>query len=193
MTESLNGWPGLPDGDPRIHTAKIPGLGREVTLARACMPLVLHFLAAWHKEMTPRMKLFKGPIDGWEYRNARQASGSLSNHGSGTAVDVLYTTVLPADGQKHMTPAELRILDRILSRYVCADGHRVLANGEWWRRADGMHTELSQGWDRCALRDTTAADVAYVIRKLRIQPDGTTRTLTAHMLHLLHLKRIASS
>jgi hypothetical protein len=200
---SLNGWPVLDDGDPRIATGTIPGVGRPVTCARAALPVFLHFYAAWQKEMGTRMSIKTGPIDGHEVRQARAASG-YSNHASGTAVDVLYDTVLPADGEPHMTAAEKTKLDKILSRYVTTDGHRILANGEWWRspHCDGMHTELSQGWDRGALRNTTAADVANVIKRLGIKPDGTVSPLqkvinvikpkpkvplSAHQAHLAHL------
>jgi len=172
---SLNGWPVLDDGDPRIATGIIPSVGRPVTCARAALPVFLHFYAAWQKEMGPRMSIKTGPIDGHEVRQSRAAKG-YSNHASGTAVDVLYNTVLPADGEPHMTAAEKANLDKILSRYVTTDGHRILANGEWWRspHCDGMHTENSQSWDRGALRNTTAADVANVIKRLGIKPDGTT-------------------
>lgn len=173
MATSLNGWTAFSDyGDSRLSTGIIPGTTRKVTLAKAVLPLFLHFLAAWNKEMPARLKLGKGPIDGFEPRQARASSG-LSNHASGTAVDVRYD-VLYADGQRHMTDEEQAILRRILSRYVTKDGHWVLANGWKWNRVDEMHTELSQGWDYGAKRNTTPADVQEVIRKLRIKPDGTT-------------------
>jgi hypothetical protein len=204
MATSINGWPVLDDGDPRIATGIIPGVGRPVTMARACLPVFLHFYAAWQKEMGPRMSIKTGPIDGWEVRQSRVPGAGFSNHASASACDVLYDTVLPADGEPHMTAAEKAKLDKILSRYVTSDGHRILANGEWWKPpyCDGMHTELSQGWDRGALRNTTAADVANVIKKLGIKPDGTVSPLqkiinvikpkpkaplSAHQAHLAHL------
>ena len=136
-------------------------------------PLFAAFFADWQKEMPSRMSLNPGPTDGYNYRPSRMTSG-LSNHSSGTAVDVLYSSVLPADGKGHMTATEKQILDRILSRYVTTDGHRVLANGEWWDvpHRDGMHTELSQSWDRGARRNTNLADVKNVIKRLNIDADG---------------------
>jgi peptidoglycan hydrolase-like protein with peptidoglycan-binding domain len=79
-----------------------------------------------------------------------------------------------------MTVEETAILKRILSRYVCTDGHHVLANGFAWqpgRFADEMHTELSQAWDskNGAKRNTTIADVEQVIARLAIGPDGRSR------------------
>ena len=171
---SLNGWPVLDDGDSRIATGIIPGVGRPVTCAKAALPVFLHFYAAWQKEMGARMSIKVGPIDGHEVRQSRAASG-YSNHASGTAVDVLYDSVLPADGEPHMTAAEKVTLEKILKRYTTSDGHRILANGEWWHSpyCDGMHTELSQAWDRGAKRNTTPQDVANVIHRLGIKANGT--------------------
>lgn len=136
-------------------------------------PLFASFFADWQREMPKRMSLNPGPTDGYNYRPSRFVSG-LSNHSSGTAVDVLYSSVLPADGQGHMTKEEKDILSNILDRYKTKDGHHVLANGEWWNvpHRDGMHTELSQSWDRGAKRNTTLADVKEVIELLNIDADG---------------------
>jgi hypothetical protein len=174
---SLNGWPVLDDGDPRIATGVIPGTDRKLTLARACLPLFLHFCAAWNKEMPARLKLtdHRNEVDGHEVRQARNAN-AYSNHASGTAVDLAYR-VLWADNQRHMTDEERTILKRILSRYVTSDGHWVLGNGYAWGKVDEMHTELNQSWEVGAKRDTTAADVQNVIKRLGIKPDGTTTVI----------------
>ena len=173
MAISLNGWTAIRfRADPRLRTVKVPGTKRQVTVARNAAPLFAAFLADWNERMPARLKLDKGPLDGWNYRPSRLEKG-LSNHSSGSAVDARYD-VLKADGKKHMTAAEKKILDGILAEYVTTDGHRVLANGAWWRstNVDEMHTELSQGWDRGAKRTTTNADVANVIKHLKIDKNG---------------------
>jgi hypothetical protein len=171
MGVSLNGWPTIKSAnDPRLKTMKIPGTQRTVRLRRGVAPVFAAFLADWHKEMPERLKLNKGPVDSWVYREARTNTG-FSNHASGTAVDLRYD-VLKADGKPHMTKEEMAILDRILDRYKTADGHRILANGEWWNKEDGMHTELSQGWDRGAKRNTTLKDVKEVQKRLKINNNG---------------------
>jgi len=43
-----------------------------------------------------------------------------------------------------------------------------------------MHTELSQGWEWGAKRDTTPADVREVIVRLGIRPDGTVAPTVGH-------------
>ena len=48
----------------------------------------------------------------------------------------------------------------------------VIANGEWWNKEDGMHTELSQDWDRGAKRNTTLKDVKEVQKRLKINANG---------------------
>lgn len=171
MATSLNGWPGIRlRVDPRLRSIKIPGTNRQITVRREAAPLFAAFLADWQKEMPDRLKLDTGPIGGWNYREARLTTG-LSNHSSGTAVDVRWD-VLKADGKPHMNANEKAILNKILDRYKTDDGHRVLANGEWWNHKDGMHTELSQSWDRGAKRNTTLADVRNVIKRLKIDKDG---------------------
>lgn len=176
MAISLNKWTAIPriSGklDPRLRTITVPGTVRKVTLNRAAAPLFASFLADWNREMPARLKLDKGPVDGWVYRKSRFTTG-LSNHASGSAVDVRYDVLKP-DNQRHMTDAELRTLKKILKRYVTADGHHVLANGYAWKAVDEMHTELSQGWDtkNGAKRYTTKADVDEVIATLKIDRNG---------------------
>lgn len=171
MATSLNGWRAIRfRADPRLRTLEIPGTKRKITVAREAAPLFAAFLADWNREMPDRLKLDTGPVDSYNFRLSRFTTG-LSNHSSGTAVDVRYDVLKP-DGKPHMNAREKAILNKILDRYVTSDGHRVLANGEWWKKADGMHTELSQSWDRKALRNTTAADVREVIKRLKIDKNG---------------------
>lgn len=171
MATSLNGWTVIKQwADPRLRAIKIPGTDRTVRLRRAVAPVFASFLADWHAEMPDRLKLDKGPVDGWTYRQSR-FSTNYSNHASGTAVDLRYDVLKP-DGRPHMTQTEKKILNKILDRYKTTDGHRIFANGEWWNKPDGMHTELSQSWDRGAKRDTTFKDVKQVQKLLGIDKNG---------------------
>ena len=174
MAKSLNGWTAIEDGNSKdLRTITIPGTKQKIKVQTEVAPLMAAYLADWQREMPDRMKIANGPVAGWAYRKSRFTSG-LSNHSSGTAVDVLWTTELPADGKPHMNKNEKDILDKILGRYVTGDGHRVLANGEWWNppHCDGMHTEISQSWDRGCKRNTTIEDVREVIKKLHIDNNG---------------------
>lgn len=171
MAKSLNRWPVIRSAaDPRLRRIRIPGTKRTVRVRRGAAPVFAAFLADWNREMPARLKLHTGPVDGWVFRKSR-FSKNYSNHASGTAVDLRYDVLKP-NGQKHMTKEERLILDGILDRYKTKDGHRIFANGEWWRKADGMHTELSQSWDRGAKRNTTFKDVKEVQRRLGINKKG---------------------
>lgn len=176
MTTSLNGWAGIPASGPALATRRIPGTTRSVTLQVDALPLFLAYLADWHKTVMPidGSPAYLGP-DGWEYRQARTGAG-LSNHASGTAVDVRYD-VLKADHQRHMTPTQIAAVHRLLDKYVDANGRRVFGWGGDWKigtYCDEMHTELAQSWAAGAQgRSTTLADVRAVIKHLGIRPDGT--------------------
>jgi len=168
---SLNGWGAIPSARSiNLRTMTIPGTDRVIRLNKHVAPLFAAYLSDWHRRMPERLKLNKGPVDSWVYREARNASG-FSNHASGTAVDLRYDVLKP-DGKRHMTDKEMEILDAILNEYKTRDGHRILANGEWWKKADGMHTELSQDWDRGAKRNTTLKDVQEVQKLLGIDRNG---------------------
>lgn len=171
MATSLNGWTVIKKwSDTRLRTIKIPGTSRTIRVRRAVAPVLASFLSDWHEEMPQRLKLDEGPVDGWVYRKSRFVD-KYSNHASGTATDVRYDVLKP-DGKPHMNMTEKRTLNKILDRYTTGDGHRIFANGEWWRKPDGMHTELSQSWDRGAKRDTTFDDVKEVQKLLGIDKNG---------------------
>lgn len=176
MSTSLNGWPGIATVGPALASGVVPGTTRRVTTVKAALPLFLAYLADWHREVMPidGSTAYRGP-DGWLYRESR-TGGGLSNHASGTAVDVRYD-VLKADHQRHMTAAQTAAVHRLLDRYVSATGRRVFGWGGDWTvgtYCDEMHTELAQSWATGAQgRTSTPADVAEVIARLRIRPDGT--------------------
>jgi hypothetical protein len=176
VTTSLNGWAGISTSGPALARRVVPGTGRAVTLQVDALPLFLAFLADWHKTVMPidGKPTYLGP-DGWEYREARTGAG-LSNHASGTAVDVRYD-VLKADHQRHMTDAQIAAVHRLLDKYVDKDGRRVFGWGGDWKvgvYCDEMHTELAQSWAIGARgRATTKADVLAVVARLGIRPDGT--------------------
>ena len=181
MAKSLNGWPVIKKwADPRLRAIQIPGTNRTVRLRRGVAPVFAAFLADWNAEMPARLKLNKGPVDGWTFRKSRFVN-KYSNHASGTAVDLRYDVLKP-DGKPHMNQTEKKTLNKILDRYKTADGHRIFANGEWWNKPDGMHTERFQSWDRWALRNTTFKDVKEVQKILGIDKNGNRNILDEEAL-----------
>lgn len=175
METSLNGWTAIKDShSPNLIGITIPTTNHTIHAAKGPHIVFAAYLADWNRLMTDRLKLTdKQMVACWVYRQARSGAG-LSNHSSGTAVDVCWNTVLKADNKKHMTAEENTILKKILSFYVTSDGHHILSNGEHWGQSDGMHTELSQGWDKeaGAKRTTTMKDVIEVINILKIDSHG---------------------
>ena len=89
MPTSINGWPVLdspPWSDVRLGTKPIPACPtRKLTMNKDVLPLFLAFASDYHREIAP---LDTGALDDWsyDYRIAR-ASGSWSDHSSGTAID----------------------------------------------------------------------------------------------------------
>lgn len=175
-TRSLNGWPGIESSSaPDLATGAVPGTKQRVTMQRDVLPLFLAFLADWNRTVMPLDATGELGPDGWSYRPARTGDG-LSNHASGTAVDIRYD-VLRADRRRHMTAAQVDAVHRLLAKYVDGDGRRVLGWGGDWSDAnvDEMHVELAQSWAVGARgRRTVKADVFAVIKRLGIRPDGTT-------------------
>jgi hypothetical protein len=160
---SLNGWVAIANSsDPRLKWQPIPGTSRKVLVRRVAGPLFGAFCADWNRLMPERLKLDKGPVDGWEYRDAR-TTARLSNHASGSAVDLRYDVLL-ADGKSHMTAIEKQVLADILAIYVLADGRCVFRSGAYWNTVDEMHMEIAPGM--------TVRDVKSVIKRLRIDADG---------------------
>lgn len=93
MATSQNGWRALQSGDRLLHTWIIPTKGGNVRLtmrngsAGFLLAIVVHFIAN-------RVERVVGPVlDDWgvAYRLVRGSATDLSNHASGTAVDVNAT------------------------------------------------------------------------------------------------------
>jgi len=122
----------------------VPGTHKSILVRREILPVFLDLLLRINREVMP---LDKGPLDSWEYRDAR-LGGGLSNHASGTAIDFRYD-VLKADHKVHMTGAQRAKMESILNSYKTADGHRVFGWGGEWKpgvACDEMHIEVGQAW-----------------------------------------------
>jgi hypothetical protein len=205
---SLNGWAAIQnENDPRLRWIQVPGTKKKVCVRREAAPLFACFLAEVNKLLIP---LDGGPLDGWEYRQARQ-SNALSNHSSASAVDFRYDYLL-ADNNLHWPQSKHDIMHKLMDKYVTTSGKRVFGWGGDWtpgRSADEMHVELIQQWSPSSQGENcTLADVQNVIKRLGIKDDGTQSivgkvigklpapkpaTLSAHQAHLAHLAKIAQT
>jgi hypothetical protein len=159
MASTLNGLPVVYSGSSSmLKWFTVPGLGRKVLLNRYYGPILVDFIAQWHKRMPSRLKLYHGPLDGWVKPRAARGSSRYSNHSGGTAVDLRYDILKPT-GRRYMTNSERYILKQLLAEYK-----GVLQNGYMWNAVDEMHTEVAPG--------ISLAYAQTVMRSLKIDSNG---------------------
>jgi hypothetical protein len=153
MPKSQNGW----SANDRSVTQsyKIPGSTRAVRLRTGDAGyLLVHFAAWFHANIE---KLDQGILDDWGYaeRPIRGSVTTLSNHASGTAVD-LNATLHPLGKVFTFPGTKSAAIRKQLKLYEGA----LRWGGDYSGRKDEMHVEINKN----------AAEVARVARKLRGQP-----------------------
>lgn len=144
MERSQNGWPASPNPDD-LDLVWITVATRKFRVVSVAAPLFHYAIRRWHREVSP---LTGGVMDEWSYafRPIRgSTSGTLSNHSSGTAVD-LDATQFPM-GVRRMS---LRQRWRV-RRIVKACGGQLRWGGEW-SFPDEMHLELAPGTTPASIR-----------------------------------------
>jgi hypothetical protein len=181
---TLGGWPGIETAqEQRDHLVwiKVPGTVKKVQLRKEVAPVFAAFLAEVHKKV---IDLNKGPLDGWEFRQARTGAG-LSQHAGAVASDMRYDVLL-ADHRRHMTQAQINAMHSLLNKYVTTSGKRVFGWGGDWKVAtdttpgfcDEMHLEAIQNWSPGSHgSNATVADFKNVQKRLGIKSDGTISTI----------------
>jgi hypothetical protein len=150
MERSQNGWPASPDPD-NLDLVWITVATRRFRVKRVAAPLFKYAIRRWHRKVSP---LTGGVMDEWSYayRVIRGSTGgTLSNHSSGTAVD-LDATEFPM-GVRRMTRRQRWRVRRI----VKACGGQLRWGGEWGY-PDEMHLELAP--------DTTPDTVRTQVRRM---------------------------
>src|SRR3712207_430012 len=104
MATSQNGWPGIESSSsPLLHKWLVPGTGRHFVLRIGAAGFLLSHLALWFDEAIERLDIGQWDDWGWAYREVRGYT-TLSNHASGTAVD-LNATRHPMGVETHKTVA----------------------------------------------------------------------------------------
>lgn len=86
--KSQNGWPASAnqaDIDIAVFTVVAGIRPVRIRCARAVAPLLVAACKQWHKTVE---KLEPGEVQGYAFRDVRGGNGTLSNHSSGTAVDI---------------------------------------------------------------------------------------------------------
>lgn len=136
--KSGNGWPASPNQSEigiGIFTV-VPGLRPvRVRCARAVAPLIVGALKEWHKRVE---KLEPGEAQGYAFRDVRGGNGTLSNHASGTAVDVWPSRHPQGDRDGNLTKEQQNAILAICEKYG-------LRSGGTYRTAktDWMHIEIN--------------------------------------------------
>ena len=135
--ESSNGWPASKSRDEiGIESFPVPGTKIKLACAKTVAPLLVGFAAEFHELIEP---IDEGGLDDWGYafRDVRGIPGKLSNHASGTAVDLNATRHIL--GKAGTFPAEkVPMLKALAKKYSLTWG-----GSDNWRRKDEMHFEVA--------------------------------------------------
>jgi hypothetical protein len=133
---SSNGWPASQDrAEIGIKSYTVPGTKTKLACAELAAPLLIGFCAEFHKLIEP---IDEGALDDWGYcfRMVRGTTAKLSNHSSGTAIDL--NAPKDALGKVGTFPAEKVPMIRALSaKYGLKWG------GDYVNRKDEMHWEIN--------------------------------------------------
>ena len=152
---SHNGWRASKDpAEIDIKSYTVPGTKTKLRCAEAVAPLIIGFAAEFHKLIEP---IDEGALDDWGYafRQIRGSTDNLSNHASGTAIDL--------NAPKHalglvgtFPPEKVPMIRALAKKYGLKWG------GDYKNRKDEMHFEI----------DITPAKAAALIIKLGLKNDN---------------------
>jgi hypothetical protein len=149
MTKSANGWTASKiRSEIGIESFAIPGTSTKLACAKSVAPLLVGFAAEFHTLIEP---IDEGGLDDWGYcfRQIRGDAVNLSNHSSGTAID-LNATKHPL-GKVGTFPIEKVPMIRALAKK-----YGLIWGGDYRNRKDEMHFEIA----------LTPAKAAALIEKL---------------------------
>lgn len=133
---SSNGWPASNDrNEIGIKSYPVPGTKIKLACAEGAAPLLINFAAEFHKLIEP---IDEGALDDWGYcfRMVRGTADKLSNHSSGTAIDL--NAPKHALGKIGTFPSEkVPMLRALATKYGLKWG------GDYQNRKDEMHFEVN--------------------------------------------------
>ena len=133
--ESYNGYPASKDPAAiNIKSYLVRGTDRKLKCAESVGPLLAAFAAEFHELIEP---IDEGTFDDWGYcyRMVRGDATKLSNHASGTAIDLNATR--HALGKVGTYPAEKVPMIRALAKK-----YGLKWGGDYKNRKDEMHFEV---------------------------------------------------
>lgn len=136
MIKSQNGWTASKVRDEiDIESFPVPGTKVKLACNKAVATLLVGFAAEFHELIEP---IDEGGLDDWGYafRDVRGVPGKLSNHSSGTAID-LNATKHPL-GKAGTFPLEKVPMIRALAKK-----YSLTWGGDYRGRKDEMHFEVA--------------------------------------------------
>lgn len=135
MASSQNGWPA--SADPKtidVQSFLVPGTELKLRVCKKVAPILINFAAEFNQLVE---KLEGKQLDDWgyAYRQVRGATDMLSNHASGTAID-LNANKHPLGAKDTFQPKQVDALLELCDKYKLRWG------GLYRNRKDEMHFEI---------------------------------------------------
>ena len=136
MLVSYNAWPASKDpAEIGIKSYPVPGTEIKLRCSEKVAPLLVGFAAEFHNLIEP---IDEGSLDDWGYcfREVRGVPGKISNHSSGTAID-LNSTRHALGKVGTFDAAKVPMIRALAKKYGLTWG------GDYRNRKDEMHFEIS--------------------------------------------------
>jgi replication initiation and membrane attachment protein DnaB len=133
---SPNGWPASEDRKALgIETFTVPGTKIRFACAKSVAPILVSFAKDFDELVEP---IDEGQLDDWGYafRQTRGSDRILSNHASGTAID-LNAIKHPLGKSNTFNKDQRNTINLLITKYGLTWG------GNYKRRKDDMHFEIA--------------------------------------------------
>ena len=138
---SPNGWPASEDRKAiAIQSFAILGTSLKIACAKDVAPILVAFCKEFHELVEP---IDQGQLDDWGYafRMTRGSDKVLSNHSSGTALD-LNALKHPLGKSNTFNKEQCNIITLLITKYGLFWG------GHYKKRKDEMHFEIKMDKDQ---------------------------------------------
>jgi len=136
MLTSHNGWPASKEqAEIGVKPFKVEGTNLKIRCAEKVAPLLINFAKEFNELIEP---LEGGALDDWGYcyRMVRGTTDKLSNHSSGTAID-LNATKHPLGQVGTFEAGKVPMIRALAKKYGLTWG------GDYKNRKDEMHFEIA--------------------------------------------------
>ena len=133
---SYNGWPASKDqAEIGVKSYKVEGTNLKLRCAEKVAPLLINFAKDFNELIEP---LEGGALDDWGYcyRMVRGSTDKLSNHSSGTAID-LNATKHPLGQVGTFEASKVPMIRALAKKYGLSCGL------DYRNRKDEMHFEIA--------------------------------------------------